>query len=115
MMILSLTKYSYCFQDICSDVYQLKGGIHKYIEKFPEGHFRGKLFVFDDRYSIQSNHDVLSGNCPIASFTHISHQQEYIMGIWLECIMNLQNSACKSNKGVVQNIADQSANQETLG
>ena len=39
---------------------QLEGGIHKYMERFPDGHFRGKLFVFDDRYAIQSNDDVVS-------------------------------------------------------
>lgn len=48
-------------QGIGTEVYQLAGGIHKYIEKFPDGYFRGKLFVFDDRYSIQSNEDILSG------------------------------------------------------
>ncbi|ELU04564.1 hypothetical protein CAPTEDRAFT_225819 [Capitella teleta] len=45
---------------ICKNVFQLQGGIHKYIEQFPEGHYRGKLFVFDNRYTIQSNEDVLS-------------------------------------------------------
>jgi len=48
-------------QGICNNVYQLKGGIHKYIEKYPDGYFRGKLFVFDDRYHITANDDVLSG------------------------------------------------------
>ncbi len=38
----------------------MKGGIHKYIEKYPDGYFRGKLFVFDDRYAIKSNDDTLS-------------------------------------------------------
>ena len=32
-----------------SDVYQLKDGIHTYMEKFPGEHFKGTLFVFDDR------------------------------------------------------------------
>lgn len=31
------------------DVYQLEGGIVKYLEKYPDGHFRGKNFVFDSR------------------------------------------------------------------
>lgn len=30
------------------DVYQLKGGIHRYMEAFPDGgFFKGKNFVFD--------------------------------------------------------------------
>ncbi|KAM9330652.1 thiosulfate sulfurtransferase/rhodanese-like domain-containing protein 2 [Gastrophryne carolinensis] len=45
---------------VCKDVYQLKGGIHKYIEQFPDGFFRGKLFVFDGRYTISSNDDIIS-------------------------------------------------------
>ncbi|XP_071586607.1 thiosulfate sulfurtransferase/rhodanese-like domain-containing protein 2 isoform X2 [Heliangelus exortis] len=45
---------------VCREVYQLKGGIHKYLEDFPDGFYRGKLFVFDDRYAICSNEDVIS-------------------------------------------------------
>jgi len=31
------------------NVYQLYGGIHKYIEKYPDGNFLGKMYVFDKR------------------------------------------------------------------
>lgn len=31
------------------DIYQLKDGIHTYMEKYPGKHFKGTLFVFDDR------------------------------------------------------------------
>jgi hypothetical protein len=41
-------------------VYQLHGGIHKYIEQFPDGHFRGKNYVFDLRQAIAANDDVLA-------------------------------------------------------
>ncbi|XP_070693116.1 thiosulfate sulfurtransferase/rhodanese-like domain-containing protein 2 [Pempheris klunzingeri] len=55
-------------KDVCKEVYQLKGGIHKYLELFPEGFYRGKLFVFDERYAISSNSDVISDcrycSCP---------------------------------------------------
>ncbi|KAM6980826.1 thiosulfate sulfurtransferase/rhodanese-like domain-containing protein 2 [Aplochiton taeniatus] len=47
-------------KDVCKDVLQLKGGIHKYLERFPEGFYRGKLFVFDERYAISSNSDIIS-------------------------------------------------------
>lgn len=46
---------------MCKDVFQLKGGIHKYLERFPDGLYRGKLFVFDERFAISSNDDVISG------------------------------------------------------
>ncbi|EMP37558.1 Thiosulfate sulfurtransferase/rhodanese-like domain-containing protein 2 [Chelonia mydas] len=45
---------------VCREVYQLKGGIHKYLEEFPDGFYRGKLFVFDERYNISSNEDVIA-------------------------------------------------------
>ncbi|XP_067409592.1 thiosulfate sulfurtransferase/rhodanese-like domain-containing protein 2 [Emydura macquarii macquarii] len=44
----------------CREVYQLKGGIHKYLEEFPDGFYRGKLFVFDERYAISSNEDIIA-------------------------------------------------------
>ncbi|XP_052429911.1 thiosulfate sulfurtransferase/rhodanese-like domain-containing protein 2 isoform X1 [Carassius gibelio] len=47
-------------KNVCKEVYQLKGGIHKYLEQFPDGFYRGKLFVFDDRYAIAFNEDVIS-------------------------------------------------------
>jgi UPF0176 protein len=31
------------------DIYQLKDGIHTYMQKYPGKHFRGRLFVFDNR------------------------------------------------------------------
>ncbi len=37
------------------DVYQLKDGIQTYMEKFPNSHFKGKLYVFDNRLTIGFN------------------------------------------------------------
>lgn len=37
------------------DVYQLDGGIINYIKQFPDTHFLGSLFVFDERRSIEVN------------------------------------------------------------
>lgn len=34
------------------NVHQLEGGIHRYIEKYPEGHYKGALYVFDGRMTI---------------------------------------------------------------
>lgn len=45
-------------------VYQLKDGIHTYMEKFPEGYFKGSLYVFDKRIVMGFNpkHEVV-GKC----------------------------------------------------
>jgi predicted sulfurtransferase len=45
---------------VTKQVYQLSGGIHRYIEQFPEGFFRGKNYVFDSRISVKANDDVVS-------------------------------------------------------
>ncbi len=45
---------------VAKKVFQIKGGIQRYIEKFPEGHFRGAHYVFDGRISHRVNNDVLS-------------------------------------------------------
>lgn len=55
---------SLCFlytQGVCKDVFQLKGGIHKYLEEFPDGFYKGKLFVFDERFALAYNSSVVSG------------------------------------------------------
>jgi UPF0176 protein len=36
------------------NVYQLEGGILKYLEEFPEGKFKGECFVFDHRVAVDN-------------------------------------------------------------
>ena len=45
----------YLIQQGFTSVYQLEGGILKYCEKFPEGHFEGACFVFDARTAVGSD------------------------------------------------------------
>jgi UPF0176 protein len=40
---------AYLLQKGFKNVHQLDGGMHTYMEKYPEGHFKGTLFTFDDR------------------------------------------------------------------
>lgn len=40
-----------------NDVYQLYGGIVTYMEKYPNGHFKGSLYVFDNRLVLAFNMD----------------------------------------------------------
>lgn len=50
-----------------NDVHQLKEGIQTYMEKYPNEHFLGKLYVFDKRLTIGFNTDdpkhVIVGRC----------------------------------------------------
>ena len=47
-------------KNVAKQVYQVEGGIHRYIEKYPDGFFRGKNYVFDNRITVKVNNDILS-------------------------------------------------------
>lgn len=51
-----------------SDVYQLEGGIVKYLEHYPDGYFKGKNFVFDERMT--TNGDTESGQKVLGKCAH---------------------------------------------
>jgi UPF0176 protein len=51
-------------KSVAKKIRHINGGIHRYIEKYPEGFFRGRNYVFDDRISQKVNDDVLA-NCDI--------------------------------------------------
>jgi predicted sulfurtransferase len=72
---------------VTKQVYQLEGGIHRYIEQFPDGHFRGKNYVFDGRIAVKANDDIL-GTCHICT----TPNDEYTNCLNATC--NLQFLAC---------------------
>ncbi len=47
-----------------TDIYQLKDGIHTYIKEYPDSHFKGSLFVFDNRMTTpvvaRTNREIIS-------------------------------------------------------
>ncbi|HVW99853.1 MAG TPA: rhodanese-related sulfurtransferase [Candidatus Babeliaceae bacterium] len=47
---------------IANNVYQLKGGIHRYLEQYADGFFKGKNYVFDARVALDSDGTIIS-NC----------------------------------------------------
>lgn len=58
-----LLKHGFC------DVYQLKDGIGTYMAKYPNQHFKGKLYVFDNRMAIgfhtnSKDHEIV-GKCQL--------------------------------------------------
>jgi predicted sulfurtransferase len=44
------------------EVYQMDGGIHRYVEEYPDGFFRGKNYVFDGRVAVRVTPDII-GRC----------------------------------------------------
>jgi predicted sulfurtransferase len=49
-------------KNVANKVYQIAGGIHRYIEQYPDGYFRGKNYVFDNRIAVKVTDDIL-GSC----------------------------------------------------
>jgi predicted sulfurtransferase len=47
---------------VAKDVLQLEGGICRYVEKYPNGFFKGKNYIFDSRISVPVNDEIL-GTC----------------------------------------------------
>lgn len=45
----------YLMENGFNNVYQLEGGIHSYMEKYPNEDFKGKLYVFDGRILVGFN------------------------------------------------------------
>ncbi len=56
-------------KNVATEVYQIYGGIHRYAEQYPDGHFRGINYVFDARGAQRVNDDVLTtcDLCPTPS------------------------------------------------
>ncbi|GMF40934.1 unnamed protein product [Phytophthora fragariaefolia] len=54
------------------NVYQLEGGIHRYLERFPDGGglFQGKNFVFDQRVTMGSEDKTVTGQCERCHVPH---------------------------------------------
>lgn len=51
---------------ITKKIFQMNGGIHRYIEEFPNGFFKGKNYVFDGRTAVKISEDIL-GSCYICA------------------------------------------------
>jgi predicted sulfurtransferase len=74
---------------VSKEVYQIEGGIHRYVEQYPDGHFRGKNYVFDGRIAVRVNDDVL-GTC----YTCSAPCDEYTNCLNAKC--NRHYIACKN-------------------
>lgn len=61
-------------KNIAKAVYQIEGGIQRYVEQFPEGYFRGKNYVFDGRIAVKVNDDIVGlcylCNAPCDEYTN---------------------------------------------
>jgi UPF0176 protein len=75
---------AYLMEKGFKDVYQLHGGIHTYLEKFPGQNFKGTLYTFDNRITMQTaseNERDIIGKCRFCG----SPSEKYV---------NCENSDC---------------------
>ncbi len=76
-------------KSVAQEVYQLEGGICRYAEQYPDGYFRGKNYVFDNRISVPVTSDIL-GSCAVCATAY----DEYTNCINATC--NKQIILCSS-------------------
>jgi len=85
-------------QHIATKVYHLKGGIHRYLEAYPDGFFRGKNFVFDGRMAMATNNDCLTqcDTCttPYDTYSHCQYQPCHNLIIQCPSCQNSLNHCC---------------------
>lgn len=81
---------------VAKEVFHLKGGIHRYVEKFPNGFFKGKNYVFDGRITAQVTNDILA-YCDHCSIPY----DEYTNCINAEC--NRQIIVCSACISIYHN------------
>lgn len=93
---------------VVQEVYQITGGIQRYAEKFPNGFFKGKNYVFDNRIAMKVTDDVL-GSCDVCGiacddFTNCLNAtcNKHYIGC-KECIEALQNTCSKACMELVAN------------
>lgn len=81
---------------VATEVFHIKGGIQRYAEKYPDGYFRGKNYVFDGRVTQKITDDILA-QCDHCQKTN----DDYTNCINASC--NKQLIACPDCVNVYQN------------
>lgn len=86
------------------EVYHIQGGIHRYVEAFPDGFFRGKNYVFDGRITQKITDDTLA-HCEQCSRPY----DEYSNCINAEC--NKQIIVCPDCIGIYHNTCGKNCSE----
>lgn len=92
---------------VAKKVMHIKGGIHRYIEQFPNGFFKGSNYVFDARVSHQVNDAVLStcSLCSQPSDHYVNCRNAECNNQFLSCLVckkDLQESCSKECAELVE-------------
>jgi len=85
-------------KQVAKKVYQMNGGIHRYVEQYPDGFFRGKNYVFDGRIAVKVNDDILAQcvHCAEPCDTYHNCLNAQCNKHFISCDMCIQklNSSC---------------------
>jgi len=73
---------------VAKKIVHIQGGIHRYIEQFPDGFFKGSNYVFDARISHQVNEAVLGSCsfCQIASDHYVNCKNAECNNQFIACL-----------------------------
>lgn len=93
---------------VAQEVYQIEGGICRYVEQYPDGYFKGKNYVFDGRVAVKVTDDILSNclscNIPYDEYTNcINAACNKQIILCANCINSLGNTCSKTCLTLVQN------------
>jgi UPF0176 protein len=108
------------------NVHQLDGGMHTYMEKYPEGHFKGALFTFDERLVMDfGGKREIVGKCKRCGVPNEQYQNcanaecNMLFLICDDCMSSEGPGFCsekceKSTARVVQRVRSRAINQEAV-
>ena len=88
---------SYLLNQGFKDVYQLEGGIHTYLEKYPIGEFKGTLYTFDQRVTMDfDTAKEVIGACRLCG----EKTEKYVNCVNVECHLHfLACEGCHEREG----------------
>lgn len=86
---------------IAKEVFQMRGGIVCYTEKYPDGYFRGKNYVFDRRVAVRVNDDVLTA-CDLCktscdSYTNCINMNCNVQYVSCDGCLQKTNNTCSAS------------------
>ena len=94
-------------KNVAKAVYHIRGGIQRYIERYPDGFFRGKNYVFDGRITQPVTEDILAAceqcKIPYDDFSNcINAECNKQIIVCLPCIKIFHNTCSPTCRELVQ-------------
>ena len=92
---------------VAKKVLQITGGIHRYVEQFPDGFFKGKNYIFDARTALKVTDDILGTcdhcNIPFDDYTNCINAMcnKQILSC-SDCLKKLKNTCSNRCSELVQ-------------